>query len=150
MPRFSTGLRNAIAVNYGLGIMMNGGVIRVYGGTRPSSPDLAPGTTELGCITTEGKVFIPGDDTEGAGLLLSHVSPGTLINDGNWRFKGIASGTATWWRWCWAGADALLLDTLVPRVDGLVGTDLLLANPVITPTTNFAIESFTFILPMGD
>ena len=149
MPRFSTGLRDALAVNYGLGVMMNGGVIRVYGGTMPSSPDLPPGTPELGRITTEGRTFIPGDDSVGAGLLLAHISPGTLIKNGVWRLKGIATGTATWWRWCWANPDPLTTNTALPRVDGRVGIELVLSTPAITPSTNIEIEQFMFILPMG-
>lgn len=149
MPRFSTGLRNALAVNYGLGIMMNGGVIRVYGGTLPASPDLPPGATELGRITTDGLVFIPGDDLIGAGLSVIHISPGTLIKDGIWRLKGITSGTATWWRWYWGGADSMQTSTVLPRIDGRVGLELQLSTPLITPQTNVEVQQFMFVLPMG-
>lgn len=149
MARFSTGLRNALAVNYGLGVMMNGGVIRVYGGTMPITPDEPPGTIELGTITTEGRVFIPGDDTAQAGLLLAHVSPGGLIKAGEWRLKGKATGTATWWRWNWADADSFAYDTLLPRVDGEAGTELVLANTSITPITDVEIEQFMFVVAGG-
>lgn len=138
-----------MAVNYGLGAMMNGGVIRVYGGIMPISPDLPPGTPELGRITTEGRTFIPGDNSVGAGLLLAHISPGTLIKNGIWRLKGVSVGTATWWRWYWANPDAMDENTLLPRVDGRVGVELVLTPPLITPVTNIEIESFMFILPMG-
>lgn len=149
MARFSTGLRDALAVNYGLGVMMNGGVIRIYGGSLPDSPDNPPNASELGRITTEGLTFIPGDDTVGAGLLLSHLSPGTLIKNGDWRLKGIATGNAIWWRWCWAAPDSLDYSIVYPRVDGRVGVELILETQFITPSTNVAIEQFMFILPMG-
>lgn len=150
MIRFSTGLRNAITLDYGLGMMMNGGVIRVYGGTMPSTPDDPPGTTELGRITTEGKVFIPGDDTVGAGLLLAFISPGTLINDGDWRLKGLASGTATWFRWCWNQSDPLLSSDYYPRMDGDVGASgaLRLVSTALTASTDVLIMGFQLVLPM--
>lgn len=149
MPRFSTGLRDAMAVNYGLGAMMNSGIIRVYAGARPATPDLAPGSMELGRITTEGKVFIPVTDPNEAGLRLSFVSPGTLINQGSWRLKGVATGTAVWWRWNWHNADSNAFSTTLPRVDGLVGTDLVLTTNAILPSTDVAIEQFMFVLGVG-
>lgn len=150
MPRFSTGLRNALAVNYGLGIMMNGGVIRVYGEMIPDSPDDPPGTTELGRITTNGLTFTGGANPNPGGLLLSLVTPGGLTGVGEWRLKGLASGTATWWRWCWAGIDALTTSTVLPRVDGLIGTELILASTTLAPTTNIEIEQFLFVIPAGE
>lgn len=149
MPRFSTGLRNSLAVNYGLGIMMNSGIIRVYGGTIPSSPDNPPGTTELGRITTEGLTFVGGSNPNPAGLLLASVSPGGLTMVGEWRLIGVATGTATWWRWCWAGVDDLTLNTALPRVDGIVGTELRLASNSINPSTNVEIEQFLFTISAG-
>jgi len=149
MPRFSTGLRDSLTVNYGLGAMMNSGIIRVYAGVRPATPDLAPGSLELGRITTEGKVFIPVTDPNQAGLLLAFVSPGTLVNAGTWRLKGIAAGTAMWWRWNWHNADSNGVSSTLPRVDGLIGTDLILATNDILPTTDVAIEQFMFILGVG-
>jgi hypothetical protein len=149
MPRFSTGLRNSLAVNYGLGIMMNSGIIRVYGGTIPDSPDNPPGTPELGRITTGGLTFTGGSSPNPGGLLLAFVSPGGLTMSGEWRLKGIATGTATWWRWCWAGIDDLTLNTLLPRVDGIVGTELQLVSTSITPVTDVEIEQFLFTISAG-
>lgn len=148
MARFSTGLRNSIAAEYGLGLVMNGGIIRVYGGGRPSTPDYPPNATELGRITTEGRVFLPDDPNE-AGLLLALVSPGTLTNDGVWRLKGLTSGTATWWRWNWRNADANAQSDWYPRVDGVMNTELILSNNAITATTNVEIEQFVFTLGLG-
>lgn len=149
MARFSTGLRNSVAAEYGLGLMMNGGIIRVYAGLRPDSPDEAPGSLLLGTITTEGKVFFPVNDPNDAGLLLKLLSPGVLMNDGEWRLKGIASGEAAWWRWCWRLADSELSSTFYPRVDGLVNTELRLGVTYITPFTNVEIEEFVFSLGLG-
>ena len=155
MLRFSTGLRNALAAEYGLGAMMNGGVIRVYGGIPPASPDLAPSSTHIGNITTDGKVFVPFDDPNGAGLMLQFIEPGGLMNFGAWVLKGIASGTASWFRWHWKWEDDLGDSSLYPRVDGDIGlTDsssaLRLSSRSITSTTAKLIETFVIQLPMGD
>lgn len=149
MARFSTGLRNALASNYGLGLMMNGGTIHVYGGSRPSTPDDPPGTSQLGQITTDGLVFVPGNDTIGAGLILTLVSPGILTKTGTWRLKGSLPGLATWWRWCWADADPLTQSIYYPRVDGLIGSELILVDNSIYSGLNVEIEQFLFTLSLG-
>jgi hypothetical protein len=129
--------------------MMNGGVIRVYDGDRPETPDEPPIAMLLGEITTEGKVFFPGDDPNDAGLLLALYSPGVLSNDGEWRLKGINTGVAGWWRWYWKSYDDNLLSTFYPRVDGLVNTELFLGTSLITPATDVEIEQFIFSLSLG-
>lgn len=149
MARFSTGLRNAMAGYYGLGILMNAGVIRVYNGVIPDTPDAAPGATEIGRITTGGLDFVPGNDTVGAGLIVMLVSPGGLMKSGEWRLKGRTPGTATWWRWCWAGVDPLTESTYYPRVDGEVGSELVLASTTITAMTDVEIETFLMQIGMG-
>ena len=149
MARFSTGLRNALISNYGLGLMMNGGIIRLYSGTIPESPDGTPTGTELGRITTDGLEFVFPNDTFSAGLMLQMVSPGVIINAGNWRLKGIATGTAAWWRWCWAGEDLQEYSTYYPRVDGLLGTELVVNTAFISPFTDVLIESFSITLGVG-
>ena len=151
MISLSTGLRMAVAGNYGVGAMMNGGVIRIYGGTRPGSPDNPPGTTELGRVTTEGRAWYPDTDPNDAGLVVQVASPGVLVNVGEWRLVGSASGMATWFRWCWAAGDPLLESTYYPRIDGDVGvedTDLVLISTSITANTDWLIDSFFFVLPM--
>jgi hypothetical protein len=154
MARFSTGLRNAVAGEFGIGVMMNGGVIRVYGGTLPVSPDQPPGVGELGRVTTEGRVFIPVDDPNDAGLYLRLISPGALIADaemGAWRLKGLAAGTATWWRWNWRWEDPNTESDFYPRIDGTVGAagELRLTSNAITAATDREIEQFLFVLGMG-
>ena len=150
MARFSTGLRNALATQHGLGVMMNGGVMRVYGGIMPESPDLAPAAPLYGTITTDGKVFVPGDPND-AGLMLHFIAPGSLMNLGDWRLKGSGSGIATWFRWHWKWADDLGNSTFYPRVDGSVGimtstANLRLSSVFMTPTTNRVIEQFLMVL----
>ena len=148
MIRLSTGLRNAIAGNDGLGAMMNGGIIRVFSGTQPASPDLSPGSTELARITTEGKTFYSVTDPEGAGLIVAVVSPGALISVGEWRMKGIAVGTAGWFRWCWSQVDPLTESSFYPRIDGTIGESFALGDTSITMDTDVLIGSFQFVIGM--
>lgn len=70
--------------------IMNEGIIRVYRGTRPDSPNDPPGASELAQITAE----------DGSGLLLTETYSEILANDGTWRLRANDSGTAQWWCWC--------------------------------------------------
>ena len=158
MISLSTGLRMAVAGNYGAGSMMNGGVIRIYGGTRPFTPDSTPGATEIGRITTEGRVWHPDTDPNDAGLVVQVVYPGALVNAGEWRLVGSAAGMATWFRWCWAASDPQHDSTYYPRIDGDIGIapeegedapDLVLISTSITANTDWLIDNFFFVLPMG-
>ena len=139
MARFSTGLRDALASYYGLGLMMNDGIIRVYQGTRPGSPDDPPGATELAQIT----------EADGSGLLVMAVSPGILTKNGTWRLRASGPGTAQWWRWCWADPDPQTQSTYYPRVDGLVGTELILHSDTMYAGLDTTIEQFLFTLGLG-
>jgi len=150
MARLSTGLRNALVNSFGLGSMMNAGIIRVYGGSMPATPDNPPNTPELARITKDGKVWLPGDLSTGAGLLLAFSPPGALVNLGVWRMKGLTNGTARWYRWNWKDPDNNQFSQTLPRVDGRVGDELVLGNLLITPSTNRSIESFAFVLGLGD
>ncbi len=151
MIRLSTGLRSALVLDAGIGAMMNGGIIRVYGGTQPATPDDPAATTLLATITTEGKTFVPGADTVGAGLLLAFVPPSALVKNGIWTLKGVNNGTATWWRWFWSQSDSNLQSTYFPRIDGGVGEGLSfnLQSTEITAATEFDIDSFQLVFPAG-
>ena len=146
MIRFSTALRNAIASNYGLGMVMNKGVIRLYDGTQPTSPDLAPTGNLLGAITNNGVAYVPGNNKDAAGLVVKLVSPGILEKSGVWKLIGSRIGTATWFRWYSSQVDDYGSNTNFLRIDGGVGTDLFLATPQITTFTS--VEVLTFIMQL--
>ena len=147
MVSLSTGLRDALISQYGFGTMMNFGVIRVFGGTRPASADAAAGSLPLAEITTEGRVFVPETDPNGAGISLQVISPGTVTHEGVLRIKGARTGLATWWRWSWLGADDLGYSLYTPRVDGDAGVELLLRLYSITSATDEEVGRFVFSLP---
>ena len=150
MIQFSTALRNAIASNYGLGMVMNKGVIRLYDTTIPTNPDLAPTGNLLGAITNNGVAYVPGNNKDVAGLKVKLQSPGTLVNDGVWKLIGSRIGTATWFRWYSSQVDDYGSNTNFLRIDGSVGSDLFLSNPAITTLTSVEISSFNLQLQMSN
>lgn len=150
MIRFSTALRNAIASNYGMGMVMNKGVIRLYDSTIPANPDLAPTGNLLGAITNNGVAYVPGNNKDVAGLRVALVSPGILQKDGVWRLVGSRIGTATWFRWYSSQVDDYGSNTNFIRIDGQVGSDLFLSNPAITTSTNVEISTFILQLQMSN
>lgn len=145
--QLSTGLRNALATSYGLGLMMDGGALYLYQDPKPLTPDDAPGQTPLGIVTTEGRVFVHNDDTQQAGLRVRFVAPGGLTHAGNWWLKGLRRGRATWFRWCWAGPEDFGHSAYYPRVDGAVGDVLALPDPLITEATYQLLDSFLIVVP---
>ena len=150
MIQFSTALRNAIASNYGLGMVMNKGVIRLYDATIPANPDLAPTGNLLGAITNDGVAYVPGNNKDVAGLRITLVSPGMLQKSGVWRLVGSRIGTATWFRWYSSQVDDYGSNTNFLRIDGSVGSDLFLSNPAITTLTSVEISSFNLQLQMSN
>ena len=150
MIEFSTALRNAVSSNYGLGMVMNKGVIRVYSGPKPTSPDDAPTGNLLGTISTNGTPYIPGVNKDSAGLVVKLVSPGILEKVGDWRFVGSRIGTAFWFRWYSSQVDDFGANTNFIRMDGLVGVDLIMSNPEITPSTNISLDIFVLQLNQGN
>lgn len=138
--RLSSGLRTAILTDFGLGAMMNYGVIEVYTGTQPETAILAPTGLLIGRITTDGDPFLVG--TVNGGLKLAVDPEGGLTFDGVWRLKGLDTGTAGWWRWKWNSPDDDGDSLFYPRMDGAVGDSLRLAATIITPVTNVVITDF--------
>lgn len=148
MIRFSTGLRDAVTYIYGFAQVMNAGVIYVYSGTIPDSPDDPPNGILLGMVTTSGLPYTPGNDANGAGLLLRMISPGGIVpaSGAIWRLVGSASGEAGWFRWCASGPDAFNHSTTRARMDGTVGDVLILEEPIISVLTNIQVDSFLFVM----
>jgi hypothetical protein len=70
--------------------------------------------------------------------------------NGSWRLKGSGTGTATWWRWCWGGAENFAASVHYPRIDGDCGptSEIRLASYAITPSTDVGIDAFLIAIPM--
>ena len=141
MVRLSTGLALSMIGNYGLTAMMNYGHIKVYSGDQPISPDMPPEGEQLAYITTDGLPFVVGNTGNGA-LALSQDDAGVLQSAGIWKLTGIDTGVAGWWRWYWNSYDSENQSFYYPRMDGLVGESLVLANENITAASNLEISAF--------
>jgi hypothetical protein len=146
MLNFSTGLRNQLVNSSGLGSLMNSGCIYLYSEPMAETADAAVTGTLLARITTEGRTYVPENDTVGAGLRLTLAPPGGLTKTGIWTLKGVAIGTAYWWRWCSRGYDGFGYSETRCRMDGRVGESLILLSNDITPLTEFEVETFLFTL----
>jgi hypothetical protein len=150
MLKFSTGLGLAIMGVGGFGGTMDGGVIRLFSGTRPSGANmkLPAGNIQIATITSEGKFFQPGADGVGAGLRLRLRTNGYLENYGRWDIVPTVSGSPTWFRWNWAGIDPNDASTYFPRIDGDIGVagsgaDLILGRAELFQGTVLSIDLFS-------
>lgn len=140
--RLSSGLRDAVVTNYGLGAMLFGGHIQIYTGEQPASPDMPPPGTLLGTVTQDGKPVATG------GLKLTYgPKVGELINDGVWVLKGIASGAPGWWRFVGAHPDDGAQSAYFARLDGAVGDSVQDMPALIADTTALPIGGFLLSLP---
>lgn len=152
MLHLSTGLRANLAAGYGIGPILNGGVIHVYQGTPPDSADDAASPSDLlGTITTGGNLFVPVYDPNSAGLVVQYVSPASLINVGSWILRAVQTGIATWFRWRWSYTDPLTASTYYPRLDGSVGSEFdVLTLPTQTLTLGYTYPIDSFLLTIQD
>lgn len=120
--RRSMGLRNSILTGSGFKTLMDGGVIRIYSGAQPSSPQ----ATESGvCLGTVGT----------AGLTWGTAASGIIDKNGDtWSGTCAVAGVAGWFRFydanVFTGTDAA--GTAV-RFDGAIGS--ITGDLILTPTT---------------
>jgi len=143
--KFSTGLRNGIMNATGVTEALNDGIIHIYSGSQPTSPDDAVQGTLLGKVTQDAGAWAAGAATNGLGF--DTPSSGTLSKAAaeNWQFNGAAAGTAGWFRFMGNAADALGSSTTLPRIDGSIatyGADLNLSNVSITVGAPNTIDVF--------
>jgi len=109
--------------NYGLGLMMQYGHIRIFSGMQPATADFAQAGTLLARVTQDGIAPVPGVEAGGLQFTMGY-EPGEIMHDGDWVMTGIASGTPGWWRFVWNGEDDGGDSLFLPRIDGAVGESL--------------------------
>lgn len=148
--KLSTALRTALAGSTGFGATFEKGVIHIYSGPQPVTADAPVAGTLLGVVTKDAAPFAFG--TPANGLEFGDADAGSVAKSDTqeWKFKGLASGTAGWFRLMGNTPDALGQSTTSPRLDGSVGTsggDLNLSNIAVTVGTPATIDVFTFSIP---
>jgi hypothetical protein len=143
--KFSTGLRNGMLNATGFTEAFDNGVMYIYSGSQPTSPDDAVQGTLLGIVTVDGGAFTPGSPTNGLGF--DAPASGVLSKAAaeSWEFDGITTGTAGWFRLMGNAADSLGASTTLPRMDGSIatyGADLNISNVSITASAPNTIDVF--------
>jgi hypothetical protein len=141
----------AIARGGSLKDIFKDGQMHIYSGSQPSSPDAAVAGTLLLTVTESAGAFVHGafdnalefedDPTDGE---MEKASGET------WQGDGVAAGTAGYFRLVANPTDNGAADTVLPRVDGSVGTsgaDLNMSTTTITVGATYTIDSFKLTLP---
>jgi hypothetical protein len=126
------------------------GILKIYSGSQPTSPDSAASGTLLLQITVSAGAFVAGAFDNG--LEFGDAASGALAKatGETWQGLGIAAGTAGWFRFCANETDAGAASTSLPRIDGSVGTsnaDLNMTTTTITVGATYTVDSFTMTLP---
>ena len=148
--RLSTGLRNLLASSAGFSGAFANGVIYIYSGTQPTTPDAAATGTLLGVVTANGLPFAFGATTNGLNFdapIGGVVSKNAAVP---WCYTGLASGTAGWFRLMGNASDNLGASTTLSRMDGSLsttGADLNMSNTSLAVGTPGTIDVFQFTIP---
>ncbi len=148
----SAGTVFAIAAAKGQGLRdtLQNGILKIYSGGQPTTPDSAVSGTLLGSITIASGTFVPG--SEANGLELGTASSGEIEKDSSvWSGLGVADGTAGWFRFYANATDSGGASTSLPRIDGSVGTsgaDLNMSSTSIVTDATYTVDTFKFTMPM--
>lgn len=103
------------------------GLLRVYDGSQPASPDTA--------ITSQNKL---AELTTNASAFAGAASGGVLTANAISSVNAVASGTASWFRLCKSDATAVIDGTV-----GTSGTDLIIDNTSINSGQQVSVTSLT-------
>ena len=128
------------------------GILYIYSGSQPATADTAASGTNLVKITDASGAWTAG--AEANGLEFGDYSAGTLSKcaDQTWSGVGIGGGgTAGWFRLCANPTDAGALSTVLPRIDGSIGTsgaNLNMSSTTIVDDATYTIDTFTLTLPL--
>ena len=154
--RYSTGLLNKLlgdsavtAGSNGLAGILKDGIIEIYSGSQPATADSAVTGTLLATVTQNAGAFSAGSPTNGlefaapVGNVLSKSSSET------WQYTGVAAGTAGYFRFKGNAVDAGGSSTLLPRIDGSIGTvsgDMILSTTSIVIGTPGTVDVFSITM----
>lgn len=146
--RLSTGLCNKMldgGVSGGLKGAFNGCFIAIFAGSQPSDADTGAGTA-----VQLGKVSVNDDGSTGLTFASASGGIATKTLAETWRFHGLTSGTAGWFRVYQAGDTITADSTTYARLDGSIGTsgsDMNISNTAIVLNAITTVDSFSVQLP---
>lgn len=136
MIKYSTGLREAIAVGSSLRAALNSGLIKIYSGTVPASADAAIGGATLLCTVSAGGGGTP--------VTFNPTAPGGVLSKTtaeNWTGNNVAGGTPTFFRYVLAADDGSASSSAVrfQGSAGVLGSDMFIST---IPMVDAAPQSF--------
>lgn len=143
--QLSTGMRNHLLDGGSFKSALDGGLITIYSGTPPSSPDdVLSGNTLLCTVSLNGGGSGINFEASAVSGVLSKAAAET------WQGTNAATGTAAFFRFTESGGDPSLASTTEKRVQGTVavaGADLNLSSVSLTSGATQDIDFFNVTLP---
>lgn len=139
----------AIAKGGSLKDILKDGFINIYSGAQPSEADDAVTGTLLCTITAASGAFVAGAFDNGLEFENDPLSGEMEKNSEVWSGVASATGVAGWFRFFANASDGGLESTVLPRVDGSIGTngDLIMSSTNITSGRTYTIDTFAITLP---
>lgn len=140
----STGLRNAMLVTGSMKSQLDGGFVKIFGGTVPADAD-----SDIGAATTLCTISLNGTAT---GLTFNaSASAGTVTKTTAevWSGTNALTGTATFWRFYKTG-DTQGASTTALRLQGLAstsGSDLVMTSISLVSAAPQNVDYFSLTLP---
>jgi len=127
------------------------GCLWIYSGSQPATADAAATGTQLVKVTVGSGAFAHA--AEANGLEFDDEAAGVLVKcaDEVWSGVGLAAGTAGWFRFVANPTDALGVSTVLPRIDGSIGTsgaNLNMSSTTIAIAATYTIDTFSLTLPL--
>jgi hypothetical protein len=130
--------------------VLKDGVLRIYSGAQPASPDNAVAGTLLLEVTVDAGAFVHGAFANG--VEFGDAASGIISKAAGetWQDQGLANGTAGWFRFCANPSDTGIASTTLARLDGSVGTsgaDLNMSSTSIVSGSTYTIDTMALTLP---
>lgn len=144
MIKVSTGYRQSVAVTGSIRAALNNGLIRIYSGPVPASPDAALGSAVLMNEISAGGTGTP--------VTLEPTAPGGVISKSaaeNWTGNNLVGGTPTFFRYVLAG-DAGDASTSAVRLQGTaggIGNDMVITALPLVLAAPQSFDLFQLVVP---
>lgn len=144
MVKYSTGLREGLAVTSSMRGLLSGFFIRIYSGPVPLSAD-----SELGSAVLMNEISAGGTGTE---LTLEPTAPGGLLSKSaaeNWTGNSLVGGTPSFFRLVLASdtGNASNTEVRIQGSSGGLGNDLVITQLPLVVGEPQAFELFQMALP---
>lgn len=117
--RYSTKLFNAMLS--AVDTQLTNGVIKLYTGAQPASPDSPATGTLIGTVTLAAGAFTPGTATNGLNFATPVLNVMGKESAEEWKFIAVADGTIGYGRFVGNATDSNGTSTALPRLDFSVG-----------------------------